>query len=253
MSIRTGYYRTLETLRDQNPNADFNFLKEEYEGTKHNALVFLHEHCDVFAYELAKRFYYKIAEIRDNNNTLIHAYCIAKFNGETTYIDIRGITTDAAVFFSEFDQIQIDHNGCLDEVQFAEGSLSCNKFLTPEKYIAVNKSMTCNWSQTVVDSARTFLETNSDNYDLLYHMELNPLLYGCSARKFRTELHSIDEVARFIVEEGVHSDVQIYKDQTLFISTFGIFLDWVADQGYLTELIKVLVPLQMADPEGGVC
>ena len=53
------------------------------------------------------------------------------------------------------------------------------------------------------------------------------------------------QVAKFIVEEGRTSDVEIYsKDCSLYISTFGMYLNKVTDLEYREALLKVLIPLQ---------
>lgn len=75
----------------------------------------------------------------------------------------------------------------------------------------------------------------------MYH----PLLYGVVPGE-TVALHSVKEVARFIYDKGLHGDVIIMKeDGTPFISTFGIFIDKIADMKYREELLKELVPLQM--------
>ena len=51
----------------------------------------------------------------------------------------------------------------------------------------------------------------------------------------RTELHSLQEVADFICT----------ADGEPFISTFGIYIDRIADMGYRKQLLKVLIPMQM--------
>lgn len=60
------------------------------------------------------------------------------------------------------------------------------------------------------------------------------------------ELHSVEEVACFIYEKGLYEDVTIRKaDGSPFITTFGIFLDKIADMEYRARLLEVLVPLQL--------
>lgn len=56
------------------------------------------------------------------------------------------------------------------------------------------------------------------------------------------------EVAEFIYTEGLKGDVLITtSDGMPFISTFGIFLNRIADMDYRDALLKELVPLQMGD------
>ena len=73
------------------------------------------------------------------------------------------------------------------------------------------------------------------------------------------ELNSIEEVAKYICEKGVSSDVTItYEDGTPFLNTFGIYIDRISDMNYRSDLLKVLIPMQKAldgteeifDPDG---
>ena len=69
-------------------------------------------------------------------------------------------------------------------------------------------------------------------------------LIGYSENKVE-DLHSIEDVAKFICEEGLNGDVEIItSDGDIFITTFGIYLDKVKDAQYRDELVKVLVPMQ---------
>ena len=80
----------------------------------------------------------------------------------------------------------------------------------------------------------------------------HPTLLGVGGGE-AAELHSVQEVAQFIYEKGLHSDVLITReDGTPFITTFGIFLDKIADMDYREELLKELVPLQMGEQDGGM-
>ena len=60
-------------------------------------------------------------------------------------------------------------------------------------------------------------------------------LYGLSDRETK-ELYSVEEVAKFIIEEGLYSDV--------LLDTFGIFINKISDMKYREQLLKVLVPMQ---------
>ena len=86
----------------------------------------------------------------------------------------------------------------------------------------------------------------------------HPKLIGMSHHDER-ELNSIEEVAKYICEKGVSSDVTItYEDGTPFLNTFGIYIDRISDMNYRSELLKVLIPMQKAldgteeifDPDG---
>ena len=62
----------------------------------------------------------------------------------------------------------------------------------------------------------------------------------------RTELHSLQEVADFICTHGLYDDLLITRaDGEPFISTFGIYIDRIADMRYREQLLKVLIPMQM--------
>jgi hypothetical protein len=74
----------------------------------------------------------------------------------------------------------------------------------------------------------------------------HPKLIGMSHHDER-ELNSIEEVAKYICEKGVSSDVTItYEDGTPFLNTFGIYIDRISDMNYRSELLKVLIPMQKA-------
>ena len=61
-----------------------------------------------------------------------------------------------------------------------------------------------------------------------------------------TELHSVKEVAEFICENWRKGDLKILTPEgTTLITTIGLFLDKVADLEYRTELLKILIPMQM--------
>jgi hypothetical protein len=80
----------------------------------------------------------------------------------------------------------------------------------------------------------------------------HPTLLGIGGGE-TAELHSVREVAQFIYKKGLHSDVLITKENgSPFITTFGIFIDKIADMDYRDELLKELVPLQMSELDGGM-
>lgn len=73
----------------------------------------------------------------------------------------------------------------------------------------------------------------------------HPHLWGYGLVDNEVELTSYEEVAKFIIKNGVEGDVMITDDlDRPFISTIGIYLDKVADPSYRDELLKVLVPMQ---------
>ena len=86
----------------------------------------------------------------------------------------------------------------------------------------------------------------------LKQVNTHPTLLGVCGGEV-AELHSVREVAQFIYEKGLHGDVLITReDGTPFVTTFGIFIDKIADMDYREELLKELVPLQMSEPDGGM-
>ena len=75
--------------------------------------------------------------------------------------------------------------------------------------------------------------------------EKYPLLIGHSLAG-RTRLRSMQEVANFICTHGQYSDLMVTTtDGKPFLSTFGIYIDRIADMEYREELLKILIPMQM--------
>lgn len=98
-----GFYRELDEMHSEAlQNADFGFLENVTVGEWFNLYDFLHGHCDEFAAALSDFYGYSIEYVLNNANVLVHAYCVSVVNGQKTYIDARGITTDAELFFAEF-------------------------------------------------------------------------------------------------------------------------------------------------------
>lgn len=86
-----------------------------------------------------------------------------------------------------------------------------------------------------------------DNLKARMNAQEHLTLYGYSDT-MQKELTSVKEVAEFIYTEGYKGDVLITtSDGTPFISTFGIFLNRVADMDYRDTLLVELVPLQIGD------
>ena len=89
-----------------------------------------------------------------------------------------------------------------------------------------------------------------DNLKVRMDAGEHPTLYGYSD-SMQKELNSVKEVAEFIYKEGLKGDVLITtSDGTPFISTFGIFLNRIADMDYRNALLEKLIPLQMGDAPG---
>ena len=74
-----------------------------------------------------------------------------------------------------------------------------------------------------------------------------PLLYGRTANGSLAVLHTIKDVANFIIKYGQKSDIIVTQASgEEFISTFGIYINKIADMEYREELLKMLVPMQQA-------
>lgn len=106
--MKYGFYNELDELRREDPDATFGFLENIDVTGDLNAFDFLHGFCPDFAAMLSDLYGYKIVAVRhcDEDNVsgkLIHAYCVADFESEQVFIDIRGITNDPVLFFEEFE------------------------------------------------------------------------------------------------------------------------------------------------------
>lgn len=106
--MKYGFYNELDELRREDPEATFGFLENVDVNGDLNAFNFLHGFCPDFAAMLSDLYGYKIVAVRhyDEDNVtgkLIHAYCVADFQSEQVFIDIRGITNDPVLFFEEFE------------------------------------------------------------------------------------------------------------------------------------------------------
>lgn len=120
-----GFYSELDKLRLEDPHADFSFLEQIKVTDDRDAHQFLHGFCDDFAAALSEVFGYEIESVRHwevpgLTGSLIHVYCIAELHGEIAYIDIRGITTDAELFFEEFEN-EVTYDPRNDELFDLEG------------------------------------------------------------------------------------------------------------------------------------
>ena len=111
--VTWGFYKDLEKLRQGGmENADFRFLRHVPVSHSRSVHDFLHGQCDDFAAALSDCYGYRIEHLLDRCGGLIHAYCVKDLpSGETAFIDARGITTDEAVFFSEFSKWCTYQNG----------------------------------------------------------------------------------------------------------------------------------------------
>ena len=72
------------------------------------------------------------------------------------------------------------------------------------------------------------------------------VLYGRFAG-ITKELYSIHDVADFICEYGPTGDVKIIReDGVVLLDTCGIYISSINDMEYREQLLKVLIPMQMA-------
>lgn len=112
-----GFYKELKEMRAEGQvEADFGFLENVPVGDAYNLYDFLHGWCDHFAAALSDFLGYEIEYVIDNNGGLVHAYCVRELaSGETAYVDARGITTDAELFFDEFADFCTYYRGELSD------------------------------------------------------------------------------------------------------------------------------------------
>ena len=123
--MRSGFYKELEDFFSDGTDADFGFLENVPVGECYILYDFLHGLCDQFAAALSDFYGYEIEYIIDSCELLVHAYCVTDIGGDKAYIDVRGITTDAELFFEEFEDFCTydEDNGC-----FFDLSGECNVF-----------------------------------------------------------------------------------------------------------------------------
>ena len=195
--MHTGFYLELDQCRKKDPEADFDFLEEEYAGTSINALTFLHGYCNSFACELSKIYGYRIEEIRNYDNMLVHAYCIGNLNGKVAYIDIRGITTDAEEFFEEFPEVNT-LNGRVEESQFENGWLSFNRYPNAASYLDHHSCLDPGSMLNLPDTARAFIAENAVFYDIVPFMShsLSARIHSASSRTDKSSpIHTIKDLS----------------------------------------------------------
>lgn len=85
---------------------------------------------------------------------------------------------------------------------------------------------------------------SDEEINVMWHQEKYPCLYGVSLKQTKI-LNSMKDVADFICENGVAGDVCVFDpDGDIFLDTYGLYINKIADKDYLTLLLKVLAPLQ---------
>ena len=74
----------------------------------------------------------------------------------------------------------------------------------------------------------------------------DPLLIGYGELEYGKHLNSVNEVAEFIIKNGIKGDVTITDALDMpFITTFGPYIDKATDQDYLqNKLLPVLISMQ---------
>ena len=78
-----------------------------------SAYSFLHGYCLDFAAALSIEFGYPLVTVRDEEENLIHAFCVTESHGLPIFLDIRGATSDSECFFEEFEDFLTFENGQL--------------------------------------------------------------------------------------------------------------------------------------------
>lgn len=123
--MKNGFYLELEEIRKEDDCEDiiFEFMEmssypDEDPNSIHkeiSAYDFLHGFCIEFATLLHETFGYEIECIRDNENNLVHAYCIIRNeNNHNIYIDVRGYTDEYDLFMEEF----LDWIECVEPIEY---------------------------------------------------------------------------------------------------------------------------------------
>jgi hypothetical protein len=90
--------------------------------------------------------------------------------------------------------------------------------------------------------------------DILNGIATEEVYIGLPVGYPAVELHSIEDVAKFIMEYGLKTDVKVLTANGSFVlDTFGIYLNRVADLNFRNKLLDVLMPMQLGvDSEGAV-
>ena len=104
----TGYYSGKNEIYDEiskrlEKDENLQFMDNEDESADdqniyYDASIFLQGSCQLFSLALHQEFGYDAFEIR--KGTSCHFFCKAVYNGETVYIDVRGITASWDEFLS---------------------------------------------------------------------------------------------------------------------------------------------------------
>ena len=156
--MKNGFYIELDEVKKEYPEATFGFMECAVTLGRFNAFDFLHGYCLDFALLLSDELGYQLETVRDPAGALIHAYCISEVDGEKLYIDVRGITNDADLFFKEFED-EVDYSDgefwCLDDQAFIE------TFINSESYLKAHPE-----KDLFLHYAKDVYEWNWDYYDV---------------------------------------------------------------------------------------
>lgn len=99
---------------------------------------------------------------------------------------------------------------------------------------------------TVPDESNHNKQTQEELQDADNKTDDHLLLIGYGELEHGKMLTTVEEVAKFIVKNGVHGDVMITDVLDLpFITTYGSFINRAYDQDFLkNKLLPVLIPMQ---------
>ena len=188
-TIYNGFYQERADLRDNGaPNASFGFMENIRVGEYFTLYDFLHGHCDEFAAGLSDCYGYSIECIIGSSNLLVHAYCTDDLNGVKAYIDVRGITTDANLFFDEFSDFckYDDEHG---EIFDLKGSCQVLRYQnTREMYCDDNREL--NKDKEVF----RFLKEHGSYYDI---QTLERMLFGSFKNQTKVKDMGIDVLEKY--------------------------------------------------------
>lgn len=86
---------------------------DELEKCSFDQSIFLHGDCAIFAIALKDIYGYNIFLLKNEENQIVHFFCIKNENKNEVYCDIRGFSNDIYNFFEEFEDF-FDIDSLLD-------------------------------------------------------------------------------------------------------------------------------------------
>ncbi len=195
--MKNGFYNELEELRQEGQNANFGFLKNIDVTDESSAYAFLHGVCDEFAVMLSDIYGYEIETVRNGVGRLIHAYCISQIGDEKAYIDVRGITTDAELFFNEFKN---ELYYCPDGRIFVEDEEGCEVVAEKEVFQSKNELFEGEYEDWEDDNIKDFILSNAAYYNtevLTKNQSLDIKIKQASSRTVQSSVPGNDRVIDF--------------------------------------------------------